>query len=350
MTPRAPGRVLIIKPSALGDVVTALPVLRGLRRTFPEAHVSWLLSTSCAPLVAADPALDEVVPFDRRRLGRAWRSPAAARGLAGLLASLRRAEYDWVIDLQGLFRSGFFAWATRAPVRAGFASAREGAGLFYTHRCRTTGPHTIDRNVELMRSLGVEARRQDMTLTVPAAGRAAAEALRRREGLTGEFVVLVAPTRWPTKHYPPRHWRRVAAELARSRPVALLGTADDRELCEGIAAGADGVVDLAGRTDLPTMVGLIAGSSCVVCCDSAAQYIAQAVDVDVVTLIGPTRPERTGPLLRGRAIAADVPCRGCLRRRCRHITCMQTIAPEAVVATVEDLWVSRGPPCPSATS
>lgn len=338
----APQKVLIVKPSALGDVITAVPVLRALRRAFPQAHLSWMLSAGCAPVVAEDADLDEVVLFQRRRLGRAWRSPGAARDLFRFLRALRDARYDWVIDLQGLFRSGFFARATCAPLRAGFATAREGAWLFYTHTCRPAGPHTIDRNLELARSLGVEARRADMTLTPTPAGRATAATLRRTCGLEGEFVLLVPPTRWETKCYPPRHWQAVAADLARRRPVALLGTAGDRALCERIADGAGGgCVSLAGQTDLPAMVALIAASACVVCSDSAAQFIAQAVGVDVVTLIGPTRAERTGPLLRGRALVAPVPCQGCLRRRCRHITCMQTIAPEAVVSTVEELLAAR---------
>jgi len=342
--PSPPRKVLIIKPSALGDVVTALPVLRGLRRTFPRARVSWMLSTSCAAVLTGDGDLDEVVPFDRRRLGAAWRSPSAARLLGRFLRGLSRGGFDWVIDLQGLFRSGFFALATGAAVRAGFADAREGAWVFYTHRHRPAERHTVDRNIALARRLGIDARREDMTLSLAAAGREFAERFRRRIGAgSGGFLVFVPPTRWATKRYPLRHWRTVAARLVRRMPVALLGTESDRALCARIAdAAGRGAFNLAGETTLPQMVGLIASAACVVCSDSAAQHIAQAVGVDVVTLIGPTRPERTGPLIRGRSLVADVPCRGCLKRRCRHITCMQSIAPSAVVSAVEGLLNPEG--------
>ena len=133
-----PGKVLIIKPSALGDVVTALPVLRGLRRTFPQARLSWLLSRSCADLVARDPDLDEVVYFDRRGLGRAWHSPAAVRLLWQFLRSLRHGGYDWIIDLQGLLRSGIFSRATASSHTCCSGSRRSCATS-----C-TTSSHTLN--------------------------------------------------------------------------------------------------------------------------------------------------------------------------------------------------------------
>ena len=344
IAPAPPKRILIIKPSSLGDVVTALPVLRGLRRAFPDAHIGWLLSTACAPLLAEDTELDDVVLFDRKKLGRAWRSWSAAKALAAFLKMLRRGKYDWVIDLQGLFRSAFFARVAGGALRAGFSDARECAWLFYTFRHSPTVRHTIERNVELTGHLGIDVRAEDMTLQVAPAGLASAEEFRSRiGGAQRDFVALVPPTRWQSKCYPARRWPVVAASLARRMPVALLGAASDRQLCESIAdAAGEGVYNLAGQTTIPEMVGLIAAARCVVCGDSAAQFIAQAVATDVVVLIGPTRPERTGPLIRGRALVADVPCQGCLRRRCHHTTCMQTIAPEAVVSAVEGLLGGGG--------
>jgi len=334
-----PERVLIIKPSALGDVVTAMPVLRGLKRTFPDAQVSWLISDRCAPLVSHDSNLDGVVIFDRRRLGRAWRSPPAAAALAKFMLDIRRGRFDWVIDLQGLIRSGLFAAVSRAPVRAGFADAREGAWIFYTHRNRPECSHTVDRNIALARMLGIDARAEDMSLELSPGAKAFAESPCRTSGLkAGGFLVAVPPTTWPTKLYPVRHWRTVVESLCRSVPVVLAGAPSDRTLCEQIAEGlAPGAVNLAGQTKVDEFVGLIAASAGVICSDSAAKFIASAVGVDSVTLIGPTRPERTGPYLRGRAIVADVPCQGCLRKRCRHITCMQSINPAEVISAAQDM-------------
>src|SRR5439155_9441238 len=146
-----PRRILIIKPSAIGDVVHTLPILALLRRRFPQAHIAWLLTPACAGLLDGHPLLDEVILFQRRRFGQGWRNPSSALDLLAFTKDLRQRRFDLVIDLQGLFRSGWFAWKTRAPVRIGFANAREFAPLFYTHRVPIDSPeqHAIGRYLKL---------------------------------------------------------------------------------------------------------------------------------------------------------------------------------------------------------
>ena len=352
--PSAPRRVLIVKPSSLGDVVTAMPVLRGLRRTFGDIHVAWLITDTCRPLIEHDRDVDECVLFERRRLGRAWRSPAAAWRLRALWKRLRRGRYDWVLDLQGLLRSALLSFATRARVRAGFADAREGATLFYTHRASAPEElHTVDRNIALARELGIDARGEDMTLRISeAAGQFARDTVARHD-LSDGFVICVPPTRWPTKLYPVRHWRTVVAALVEHTPVVLLGGPGDVQRCRAVADGLGPAVhDLSGKTDVAQMMGLIAASSGVVCSDSAAKFIAPAVGVGVVTLIGPTRRERTGPYVTPpdtsaagpapftRTVVADAPCQGCLRKRCPHITCMALIDPADVISAAEAMLLA----------
>jgi ADP-heptose:LPS heptosyltransferase len=140
-------RILLIKPSSLGDVVHALPVLRGLRRRYPQARIDWLISSSLSPLLEGHPDLNELVLFDRHRFGLMAYSPKAALDFVRFIGRLRASRYDLVIDLQGLFRSGFLARASGASVRIGFARAREGASLFYNHRLSSgiLDAHAVDR-------------------------------------------------------------------------------------------------------------------------------------------------------------------------------------------------------------
>src|SRR5262245_18992383 len=109
-----PRRILLIKPSAIGDVVHALPILALLRRRWPEAHIAWLVTPACAGLIEGHPLLNETILFDRRRFGRGWYNPASLAGLSGFLKALRNRAFDLVIDLQGLLRSGLLAWQTGA--------------------------------------------------------------------------------------------------------------------------------------------------------------------------------------------------------------------------------------------
>jgi heptosyltransferase I len=337
-TPPAPRRILIVKPSSLGDVVTAVGVLRGLRRAFPDAHIAWLIASAHAPLLEDEADLDELIVYDRRGLGRAWRRPAAMGELRRLLRRLRDGRFDWAIDLQGLFRSGYFTRATRAPLRAGFADAREGAWIFYNRRVAVSAIHTVDRNRELAAALGVEVRPDDMCLTVSPAAQAFAEEFCREHGLCGEDYLICVPfTRGAAKNYPPRHWRAVIERLSRRAPVVLVGAPGERDASQPIADGLPRAINMVGQTSIPQMVALMAAAAGVVCGDSAAKFIAPAVGTPAVVLIGPTSVERTGPYLQGRAIVADVPCRGCLKRSCRHATCMQSIPPSTVAAAAEAL-------------
>jgi len=335
----APRRVLIIKPSALGDVVTALPVLRGLRRSFgPDLPIDWMLSQSCAAAVAEDPDLDNVVPFDRKRYGRIWCNPLALKDFLSFCRRLRRAGYDWVIDLQGLFRSGFFAGVTGAAIRAGFASARECAGVFYN---RILGPgdsraHTIHRNISLARMLGIDARSEDFRLRVPPSALPWAKDFVAEHG--DRFIVVAPAARWVTKLYPTRHWRNVLTRLAKRRKLVLTAGPDETQLTAPLA-DIDNVIDLAGKTTIAQLIALIAAGSGVISGDSATMNIAAALGVRQVTLIGPTDPERTGPYRATEGIVqTHLPCRACLKRRCPHIACMETIHPDDVLAAAERVF------------
>lgn len=332
---QAPQRVLLIKPSSLGDVASAVPVLRGLRRSFRQAHVTWLIGRAYAPLVQHDSHLDDVILFDRARFGPPWHWPLATGELLSLIKQLRAGQFDWAIDLQGLFRSGFFAWVSGAGLRAGFADARECATSFYNRAIPCQATHTVDRNIELARALGIDARDKDMTLQVSPAGKAFAQETLGRYGLRRRgFIVCVPPTRWPTKRYPVRHWRAVISGVLAHAPVVVMGSrGQEAQFCRAITKGlGPGAIDLAGQTDIPQMVAVLAQAAGVVCCDSAAAFLAPAVGTEVLALLGPTRAERTGPYLHGTALTAAVPCQGCLKRRCAHVTCMQAISPAQVTA------------------
>src|SRR5262245_31496062 len=130
-------RIALIKPSALGDVVHALPVLTALRVRFPAAHITWVINSAYESLIRHHPDLTDTLPFDRGVFRKGlWRS---GRYLVAFAAEMRRRQFDLVVDLQGLLRSGLMCLATGSPRRVGFADAREGSRYCYTHKVRAPG-------------------------------------------------------------------------------------------------------------------------------------------------------------------------------------------------------------------
>ena len=321
----SPRRVLIIKPSAIGDVVHALPVLNLIRRRWPAAHVAWLVTPACAGLLDGHPQLDEVVRFDRKRFGHAWRSPAAAVALAEFHRDLRRRDFDLVIDLQGLFRSGWLAWSTGAEHRIGSADAREFGWAFYNQAVPSAGRdrHAVERYLDVAEHLGLGRGPVEFVFPTDAADRAVVAPLLPE----GPFAVFLPATHWPTKRWPTERFAALVAPVRERFGLASV-----------VAGGPDaqplpGAVHLAGLTTLRQLVAVLERASLVVANDTGPMHIAAALGRPLVTVFGPTDPARTGPYDRPDSVVRlDLPCSPCFSRRCVHQTCLQSLCVEPVLA------------------
>lgn len=328
--PEPPRRILIIKPSALGDVVHTLPVLSLLRRRWPDAHIAWLVNRAFASLLTGHPLLNDVIVFDRGRFRRGWWNPAASVELYGFFRSLRVSAFDLVIDLQGLLRSGWMTMATRAPVRVGFSNARELAHLFYTHRVpvATMDQHAVERYLSVCESLGCGRGPVEFPFHVTDDDRAAVARL--IDGVGG-YAVLLPGTNWATKRWPVEHFAALVDPLRRDRGLATIvaGAASDKSIASQIA----GALDLTGKTNLRELVALLGGASLVIANDSGPMHIAAALGRPLVTLFGPTNPLRTGPYRRPDSVLRlDIPCSPCYSRSCSHRSCLKMLLPNVVVS------------------
>lgn len=330
-------RILIIKPSSLGDVATAMPMLVDLKRALPKARIDWLIHPALTDLLRNHEGINRLIPFDRKRLSPWWRSPAAMGLLRGLLETLRGAEYDCVIDAQGLFRSGFLTRVTGAKVRVGFANAREGATLAYTHK--VTLPKepqvAVVRMRALLEPLGVD-------VSGPAEARmpiqpAAAAAVEGMIGKRARPAVVIPGARWDTKRWSAEGFAEVMVRLqGAGETVVLAGSPDEAALCGRIAemAKAKGVevMNLAGRTSLAEMVALLARARLVVGNDSGPLHVAVALGRPAVSVYGPTDPRFVGPYGQlDNVVQHRVDCHPCRRKTCDHHSCMAGVS-------VEDVW------------
>lgn len=307
MSPFAPRRILIVRPSALGDACRTVPAVRTLRRAWPDAEIDILLQDVCLDAFRHDPDISDVVSFPRSRL----------RGLAGLVrvpgvvAALRRRlrarNYDLVFDLQGLARSGLLTWATGAPRRVGFANAREFGWLGYNRgHVVDRGLHHVDRLLELLRREGLEPV-HDVTLHVggddlewvdQVLGAGAARAPRH---------ACLAPTsRWLCKAWPLDRFteigRRLLADGRIDSLVILCGPGERAyaaPMLEALveAAGGPGRV-IMPETTVGRFLALVSRASLLVCNDSAPLHAGVGFHRPIVAIFGPTDPALVGPYRR----------------------------------------------------
>ncbi len=327
-----PRRILLIKPSAIGDVVHALPVLNLLRRRWPDSHIAWVVTPACAGLLDGHPQLDEVIRFERQEFAKGWRSPSATAALLRFTRGLRRGEFDLVIDLQGLLRSGWLCAKTRAPVRIGFANARELAWIFYTHRVpvERVEQHAVDRYLSVSEALGCGREPVAFVFATTDADRA-----RVAPSLPRRYAVLLPGANWATKRWPAENFSALVQPLRERLGLqsVLAGGASDVALASRIRAD----VNLVGRTNLRELVALLEGAELVIANDSGPMHIATALGRPLVTPYGPTNPIRTGPYRRPESVVRlDIPCSPCYSRQCSHQSCLRWLSADAVLRMAEE--------------
>lgn len=330
-------RILIIKPSSLGDIIHALPTLAALRDRFPSAHITWLVKRRWAGVLARVDGLDKVWPIE-----------PGLKGWLHLVPGLRAESFDLVIDLQGLFRSGAVAWLTGCRTRVGFANAREGSRFMYTRRIpvSTLDMHAVDRYLLVATAVGAAPKGDPEFRTRLAAGdRDRIAHLLNGSGLASgtPWIAMHVSARWDTKRWPPGHFAATADAiqdegLAR---VALIGSPDDRAVTEAVISRMQTApIDLTGQTNPELLPALLASASLLLTNDSGPMHIAAMMNIPVVALFGPTSPLRTGPYGPAhRVLTSGVPCSPCFSRTCRNampLECLTAIDPKIVVEAVRE--------------
>lgn len=332
-------RILILKPSSLGDVVQALPVLRLLKRHLPTSSIYWWIDSHLAPLLEGDPDLAGVVRFERRR----WATPRHWSEMRRSLRWLRRQGFDWVIDLQCLMRSGIFAWLANGKLSIGLDEPREGARGFYDHIVQRPSPltHAVDWYQQVLPVLGVPAH-GDFEWLPPRP--AVAESVRRQWPIAAaRWIALQPGARWVNKRWPAESYAELVRRLAPANPgfhFVILGGEEDRSMGEVIVrANQAHCLDLTGRLSLPEMVEWIRLSELIVSNDTGPLHIAAALGTPVVALFGPTEPRRTGPYGQlDHVLQLNLPCVPCLKPRCGYakpFECLRALPPAAVADAVQ---------------
>jgi lipopolysaccharide heptosyltransferase II len=345
-------RVLLVRLRLLGDVVFTTPLVRALRRTFPDARLTYLVEEAAAPVLRGNPHLDELIVIPRRS------GAARLRDDLSLGLRLRRERFDVAIDLHGGPRSAWLTWASGAPMRIGYTI--KGRTWMYTHTvpraADLTPRHSVCNQWDLLRPLGIdECDPSRDALEMADDPQAAARVDERLCSLgfraDNTLVVIHVSAGNPFRRWPAEHFAALAAGLARQDPnrwIVLTAGPSDRVAAEAIAADARARLGGAGGTivhpdlDVAELRAATARAGVYIGGDSGPLHVASTTRTPVVALMGPTLPERSRPWRDPRWFAevidaGPLPCRPCHQRHCvpGDFRCLTAIATDRVLEAAE---------------
>lgn len=333
-------KILILKPSSLGDVIHALPVLRLLKRHLPQSRIHWWLDVNLVPLLEHDPDLDGIYAFERKR----WAAPRHWPEILSSIRAMREQRFDLAIDLQGLARSSMFAWLANATTTVGLDNLREGGREGARSMYDLTPPrapaqaHAVDRYMAVLPLLRVPV---DWDFEWLPARPQAARRVRQTwapESERTRWIVLLPGGRWDNKRWPLRYFVELAKRLGGipESKLVVLGSKAERPLGEAIAAAAPArCLNLAGATSLDEMIEWIRLSRLTITNDTGPMHVAAALRRPVIALFGPTSPWNTGPYRQLENVIQDanLPCVPCLKSKCAYrepLACLHAIKPDLV--------------------
>lgn len=330
---KIPKKILVIKPSSLGDIIHSLPFLHVMRDAFPKAEIHWLIAKGLEGLIESHPMINRLWVINKDHWKNFKRIGETASEIKNLFKDLKDERYDMAIDLQGLLRSGLLTYATKAPVRIGFKEAREGSTLFYTHKIEGGKEiHAVDRYLKIASSIGCKT--EDVLFPMPLIEES--DYVKTLKKDAGEYAVIVPGARWKTKIWPAERFGQLAAML--NIRSLLIGGQADIDLADKVKTLSSGIAwSLAGKTDLNDLISLIRGARYVITNDTGPMHIAAALKIPVIAIFGPTNPVRTGPYGKNNIIVtAGVSCAPCYRKSCRDMKCMNNITVKEVYKKICD--------------
>jgi lipopolysaccharide heptosyltransferase I len=328
---RPPNKMLIIKPSSLGDIIHSLPFLGVVKRRFPNTEIHWVVARGLHVLLENHPLISKLWIINKD----SWKTPAYFSKTLGeirdLYTGLGREGYDVCVDLSGLFRSGLLSFASKAPVKIGFANSDEGSPFFYTHKVQGNMElHAIDRYLQIAAAMGCPVNNVDY----PMAGFEPDPSICRT--LPNEYAVIAPSAGKEANRWPARRFGELAARLP--LPTVIVCGKNDAAIAEEVAAAAKGkAISLAGKTNLTELLAVIRKARFFISNDTGPMHIAAAFHVPVFALFGPANPKRTGPYGKIHTIIKkDIACAPCYRwKPCEHWRCMEDLTVDEVLAIIE---------------
>lgn len=344
--------ILIVKLSAIGDVVHTLPLLEVLKDRFKHARIDWLIEEDSSQIIEGHPSLNRIIVSRRKswqkRILKRKDALSVIREVKGFLGDLRLHNYDLVIDIQGLFKSGILVAFSKGNRKIGMSDAREGAWLFVNERPIPVQKelHAIDRYLKLAEYLDCDISAKKGFIPISESDKAVIDEMLGSNGLGEKPFICINPMAgWKTKLWEPERFAVLADRLQNdlSSEIIFTGSKQDSAVIEAISKMMKKKpLNLAGRTTLKGLACLYSKCQALISTDTGPMHIAAAMGCRVVALFGPTAPWRTGPYGKGhRVISAGVECSPCFRKTCDSMKCMKGITVERVLEGVQDILLTN---------
>jgi heptosyltransferase I len=341
--------ILIVKLSAIGDVIHTLPALAGVRRLYPEAHITWIVEEAASDILKGHPHIDRLIVSGRKRwmkdIGQgSFRGPGSE--IRSMIRTLRDRPYDLAIDFHGLFKSAVFVLLSGAKRKLGYDSLQEASGLFLNEKIpEDMNMHAVDRYLDFVRYLGLKDPQPEFLIPATEDNERRIDALLEENGIRGDdrFISISPVALWDTKLWEVDRFAsladRIAGELGYK--VVLTG-ADDKTTGSISSLMREQAADLGGKTGIRDLACLYRRARLLVSTDSGPMHLAAAVKTPVVALFGPTDPGRTGPYGEGHTvIMKNLSCQPCFLKKCDTKVCMREISVNDVFRAVEEKVYGR---------
>jgi len=332
--------ILIVKLSAIGDVIHTLPALNAIRKHYPDASITWLVEEDAAPLVQGHRALDRVLVSKRKRWLKALRSEFflnTIKEVYGFIRALRDTRYDMILDFQALLKSGILIAFARGRRKIGFGKGlehMEHSYIFLNERIPAVDMevHALSRGMMLLKAVGIPTNEVEYNLPVSDYDRKKIDKLMKQHGINGmKALIAINPVaKWETKLWPNQKFAELADTLINryDMKIVFTGGINDYSIIQDITSCMKGrSINFAGKTTLTELAALYEKAALVISTDTGPMHLAAAMGTPVVALFGPTAPWRTGPYGKGhQIITAELECSPCFKRQCEKTDCMSKIS------------------------
>ena len=339
-------RVLIIRPSAIGDIVMASPMIAAIRKAWPQAHIVWLADDTVYGILDYHPDLDAVIYWSKER----WRHYLKSIKFLKLLSEikrfstvLRRQQFDLAIDAQGLFRSRFLAWLSRATERIGLESREPGRFLMtkIVSRGKDKRPMSSEYR-ELIYSIGLNPGNFDPKIVLSSNDQKTAGNLLSELNVNDGFALFCPFTTRPHKHWFPERWAELAKYLSENfnLPSLILGAKKDKGASRQIRElGGVPLYDLTGRTSLGEAAAIVAQADVVIGVDTGMTHMGTAFKRPTIALFGATCPYMHTTNANTIVIYVPQTCAPCKRKpTCKgRYDCMAAITVNRVCTAAQKL-------------